>query len=63
MSIFNIFKRVASAMSATPVLKTLWSVEGVRVEFSSPLPELTQDALLDALSTASAEESESPRVF
>lgn len=57
MSIFNIFKRAVSATSAPPVLKTLWSTEGVRVEFSSPLPELTQDALLDALSTASAEES------
>ncbi|KLU37748.1 helicase SNF2 [Massilia sp. WF1] len=57
MSIFNIFKRAASNTSAAPVLKTLWSADGVRVEFSDPLPEPTQDALLDALSAASAEES------
>jgi hypothetical protein len=57
MSIFNIFKRAASATLATPVLKTLWSAEGVRVEFSDLLPAPTQDALLDALSTASAGEA------
>lgn len=57
MSIFNIFKRAVSPASAAPVLKTLWSAEGVRVEFSTPLPELTQDALLDALSAGSAEET------
>lgn len=57
MSIFNIFKRSASAASAAPVLKTLWSAEGVRIEFSNRLPEPTQDALLDALSVASAGEA------
>lgn len=57
MGIFKFLKRAALSDSTSPVLKTVWSEEGIRIEFASALPEPTRDALLDALSEASPEES------
>jgi HJR/Mrr/RecB family endonuclease len=56
MGIFKFLKRAALSHSS-PVLKTVWSEEGIRIEFASALPEPTREALLDALSEASPEES------
>lgn len=57
MGIFKFLRRAASSNSTVQTLKTVWSTEGVRIEFDTPLSEPTGDALQNALSDASPEES------
>ena len=49
MGIFDFFKRAVSSKADESVLKTIWTIDGARVEFARPLSQPTTEALLDAI--------------
>lgn len=57
MGFFDFFKRVASAKANEPTLKTIWTAEGVRVEFARDLAEPTADGLLEAIHSTGPEDT------
>ncbi len=57
MGLVDFFKRVVGAKSERSKLHTIWSSEGVGVEFTRTLSSPTIEALLDAVQDASPEDS------
>ncbi|MDO9074110.1 MAG: SNF2-related protein [Rubrivivax sp.] len=57
MGLLDFFKRVTGSKASEPSLKTVWTHDGVRVEFAGQLKEATSDGLLEAIHDAGAEDS------
>lgn len=57
MGLLDFFKRTTGSKSSEPSFKTVWTDEGVQVEFASQLKEASPDGLLDAIHDAGAEDT------
>lgn len=57
MRLLDLFKRVTGSKASEPTLKTVWSRDGVQVEFANQLTEASAEGLLEAIHSAGAEDS------
>ncbi|OZI74249.1 SNF2-related protein [Bordetella genomosp. 12] len=57
MGFLDIFKRATNGRNGGPALKTTWTREGVRVEFSHELVDVSADGLLEVIHRAGPEDS------
>ncbi|MBN8503374.1 MAG: restriction endonuclease [Burkholderiales bacterium] len=57
MGLLDFFRRATGSKSTEPSLKTVWSDQGVRIEFSGQLKEPSPEGLLEAIHDAGPEDT------